>query len=79
MVTGKGSQQALLSLSERKSRLTPIAGAPGKHAGGVGKAVPRLLKPLAGRVHTPTPDNGKEFARHPPIAEAPGAGFYFSL
>ena len=77
-VIGKGHRQALVSLTERKSRLSLIAKVPTKEAGGVKDAVLKLLAPLSKWVHTITSDNGKEFARHEAIAEALDADYYFA-
>lgn len=77
-VIGKGHRQALVSLTERKSRLALFAKVPNKGAEGVKRAVLKLLRPLADHVHTLTSDNGKEFARHEAIAEALDADFYFA-
>lgn len=77
-IIGKGHKQAIVSLSERKSRLSLIAKVATKGAEGVKEAVLALLKPLAEHVHTITSDNGKEFARHEAIAKALDADFYFA-
>lgn len=75
---GKGHKQAIVSLTERKSRLALIAKVPSKHADKVSDAVLSLLAPLAAHVHTITSDNGKEFARHEAISESLNAAFYFA-
>lgn len=75
---GKGHKQAIVSLTERKSRLALIAKVPSREAEGVKEAVLALLRPLASHVHTITSDNGKEFARHEAIAEELDADFYFA-
>jgi len=77
-IIGKGHRQALVSLTERKSRLLRLAKIPFKSAECVTKAVIGLLKPLADRVHTLTSDNGKEFAQHQKISAALNAQFYFA-
>jgi len=77
-VIGKGHKQAIVSLTERKSRLSFLAKVESKGAEGVKEAVIGLLKPVADSVHTITSDNGKEFARHEAIAEALQADFYFA-
>ncbi|BCO29996.1 IS30 family transposase [Thiohalobacter sp. COW1] len=77
-VVGKGHKQAIVSLTERKSRLALIAKVPTKEADGVKDAVLALLRPLAAHVHTITSDNGKEFARHEDIAKALSTEFYFT-
>jgi len=77
-VIGKGHKGALVSLCERKSRLTVIGKVSRKSAEEVGKAAVRLLRPLTSRVRTLTSDNGREFADHRSIARALGAKFYFA-
>lgn len=77
-IIGKARKQAIVSLTERKSRLTLIAKVPTQEADGVRDAVLTLLSPLSAHVHTITSDNGKEFARHESIAEALDADFYFA-
>jgi IS30 family transposase len=77
-IIGKNHQQAIVSLVERQSKLTRLAKVERKTEEAVKAAVIELLKPLAGRVHTITSDNGKEFSGHQGIAEALRADFYFA-
>jgi IS30 family transposase len=77
-IIGKAHKQAIVSLTERKSKLTLIAKVTHKTADLVGQAIVRLLKPLQTSVHTLTSDNGKEFAQHEAIADALNADFYFA-
>jgi len=77
-IIGKGHRQALVSLTERKSRLLRLAKITFKSAECVTQAVIELLKPLAHRVHTLTSDNGKEFALHQKISAALNTQFYFA-
>lgn len=77
-VIGKGQRQALLTLSERRSKYTLLAHLKRRTAAAVEKAMLRLLKPLRPWVHTLTADNGKEFALHERIAGALTAGFFFA-
>ena len=77
-IIGKGHRHALVSLTERASRLALIAKVPTKEAEGVTQAILKLLAPLSERVYTLTADNGKEFAQHEAIAEALSATFYFA-
>lgn len=77
-VIGKGHQQALLTLNERKSMYTLIAHVKRRTATAVRQAIVRLLSPIKQSVHTITSDNGKEFAEHESIAEQLNAGFYFA-
>ena len=77
-VIGKNHQQALVTLVERKSRLTLIAKVIRKTADNVSKAIAHLLTPLKPWVHTLTADNGREFAQHVDIAKQLKAKFYFA-
>ena len=74
----KGQQNALLSLTERKSRLALLPNI-GRRTGQAGKdASLHLLYSLDGPVHTITADKGKEFAHHEDIAQQLAADFYFA-
>jgi len=77
-IIGKGHKQAIVSLTERKSKLSLMAKVSHKTADQVAKAIIGLLAPIADRVHTMTSDNGKEFARHKMMAKALDADFYFA-
>jgi IS30 family transposase len=75
---GKGHQGALVSLVERKSRLTLLQPVDQCLADLVSQAMISLLNPFADKVHTITGDNGKEFANHAQVAKALEADFYFA-
>ena len=77
-IIGKGHKQAIVSLTERKARLTLIAKVERKTADQVATAIVRLLSPHVKKVHTLTADNGKEFAQHKTIAARLDADFYFA-
>jgi len=77
-IIGKNHRQALVTLVERKSRLTLIAKVIRKTAENVSAAIIQLLKPLTPWVHTLTADNGREFAQHMHIANTLKAKFYFA-
>jgi len=77
-IIGKGHKQALVSLTERKARLTLLAKVERKTADQVATTIVRLLRPHAKKVHTLTADNGKEFAQHKTIAASLDADFYFA-
>ncbi|MDR4486182.1 MAG: IS30 family transposase [Nitrospirales bacterium] len=77
-IIGKSQKQAIVSLTERKSRLTLIRKVERKTAANVTRAIVDLLKPIAHRVHTLTSDNGKEFAGHESIANDLDAQFFFA-
>jgi IS30 family transposase len=77
-IIGKGHKQALVSLTERKSRLTLLSKVKKKSADLVARSVQNLLEPIASQVLTLTSDNGKEFAKHQEISSALQADFYFT-
>jgi IS30 family transposase len=77
-IIGKGHRQALVSLTERKSKLTLLHKVEAMTAEAVTQAVTRLLQPVVAQVHTLTADNGREFAHHQEIAAALQAEFYFA-
>jgi hypothetical protein len=67
----------LLTLVERKTKLTKIARLPRATARATQKAAARRLKPIADFVHTITFDYGKEFATHQDITHALKATIFF--
>lgn len=77
-IVGKGRCQAIVTLSERKSRLALLEKVDRKTAQKVGDAIIELLKPLAPKTHTITSDNGKEFAHHERIGESLEVKVYFA-
>lgn len=77
-IIGKGHQQAIVSLIERKARLALLAKVEQKSADQVARAIVRLLEPHTDKVHTLTSDNGKEFAKHKEISKKLSATFYFA-
>jgi IS30 family transposase len=77
-VIGKHHRHALVTLVERKSRLTLIAKVSRKTAEQVTAAIIQLLKPFIQWVHTLTVDNGKEFAQHQRLAKQLNTRVYFA-
>jgi len=77
-IIGKRHQQALVSLTERKSRFSLIYKVEQKTSDQVTKAISKLLFPIKHNVQTVTSDNGKEFAGHETIARTLNADFYFA-
>ena len=77
-VIGRNHQQALVTLVERKSRLTLIAKVVRKTAENVSESIINLLAHIKPWVHTLTADNGREFAQHEYIAKELKAKFYFA-
>jgi len=77
-IIGARHQGGILSLVERKSKLTRLHKLQSKGAGEVKDVSVALLAPLVDRVHTITVDNGKEFCQHEQITAALQAPIYFA-
>ena len=77
-ILGKGRQQAILTLTERKSRFALLRKVDRRTAELVSDAVIDLLQPVADCSHTITADNGKEFADHECIAQELDIDFFFA-
>ena len=77
-IVGKGHQQAIVTLTERKSRLALLRKVDRRTAELVSNAMIELLQPVAERVHTITGDNGKEFAEHERITQELCTDFFFA-
>lgn len=77
-VIGQQGGSVLVTLAERKTRLSIIALAADKSAITVKEAIVRALKPLSQHVKTLTYDNGKEFALHADISKQLEAKGYFA-
>lgn len=77
-IIGKNHNQAIVSLVERKSKLTLIKKVARNTAEAVKEAIYALLMPMSKDVLTITSDNGKEFAAHKDIAETLKADFFFA-
>ncbi len=77
-IVGANHQGAILSIVDRKSKLTVLRLLPRGTAENVKNAMVAALKQLEEHVHTITSDNGKEFAQHQEIAKQLNAGFYFA-
>ena len=77
-VVSSGHKGGLLTLVERKTKMTKIAKLPRATAVATQEAAVRRLKPIDGFVHTITFDNGKEFAAHQDIALALNARIFFA-
>lgn len=74
-IIGKGHRQAIVSMTERKSKLLRIKKVKQKTGNLVNQAICQKLAGLT--VHTLTSDNGREFSEHAKIAERLDASFYF--
>ena len=77
-IVGKGHRQAIVSLTERKSRLVLLRKVERRTADQVSDAVIDLLQPISERLHTITGDNGKEFAEHERISRELKTDFFFA-
>jgi transposase, IS30 family len=77
-IIGARHQGGILSLVERKSKLTRLHKLASKAAAEVKDTSIVLLAPLVERVHTITVDNGKEFCQHEEISAALQAPIYFT-
>ncbi len=67
-IIGARHRGAILSCTERKSKLTLLRRLASKGAWEVKRNLIELLSPCADQVHTITVDNGKEFSDHKDIA-----------
>jgi IS30 family transposase len=77
-IIGRKHKQAIVTLTERKSRFTLVSKVKRRTAQTVRKQVCRMLLPFKHKVHTLTSDHGKEFADHQQIAETLDLKFYFA-
>jgi IS30 family transposase len=77
-ILGKGRRHAIVTLTERKSRLALLYKVERRSAKLVAEAIFHLLQPLSGQRHTITGDNGKEFAEHQHIARELDIDFFFA-
>jgi len=77
-IIGEGHRHAIVSLTERKSRLALLKKVERKTAQAVGDAVIELLNSLPARVRTITSDNWREFADHERIARELHTDVYFA-
>jgi IS30 family transposase len=75
---GKDHKQALVALTERKSRFTLLGKVSQRTAQAVQHQICRLLLPVQDKVHTLTSDHGKEFAYHEQIAQLLQLKYYFA-
>lgn len=77
-IISQGKQKAIVTLTERKSRLTLMRKVNNRTAETVKQAMIDLLRPFTSQALTITCDNGKEFTDHPAIAKALNADVYFA-
>lgn len=64
LIIGKGHQGALLTVVDRKSRMTFAVRVNSKSAREIDRATQHVLRPVQKILRTITNDNGKEFAHH---------------
>jgi transposase, IS30 family len=77
-IVGARHKGGILSVVERKSKLTRLRRLATKSAAEMKHNSIALLTPLATKVHTITVDNGKEFSEHELIAAGLQARIYFA-
>lgn len=77
-IIGRSQQGAIVSLVERKSKLTLLRRVERKSEALVTAASLQLLRPHARQVQTITSDNGTEFCGHQQISAELSAKFYFA-
>jgi len=77
-IVGARHKGGILSVVERKSKLTRLCKLATKAAAEMKDNCIALLAPLAAKVHTITVDNGKEFCEHELIAAGLQARIYFA-
>jgi transposase, IS30 family len=77
-IVGARHKGGILSVVERKSKLTRLRKLATKGAAEMKDHTIELLAPLAAKVHTITVDNGKEFCQHELIAAGLQARIYFA-
>ena len=75
---GRKHKQAMVTLTERKSRFTLLGKVSQRTAQAVRQQVCWLLLPVRDKVQTLTSDHGKEFAYHEQIADRLQLKFYFA-
>lgn len=80
-IIGAKQQGVILSMVDRKSKLTLLGKMDGKYAEQVPRLIKRCLKRLPRKgiaLHTLTLDNGKEFSKHAQITKITGLRCYFA-
>jgi IS30 family transposase len=77
-IIGHNHRGCIVTLVERKTKLTLMANSKNKKAENVKNCIIRLLEPFKNVSHTITFDNGKEFAKHEEIEKQLGIKTYFA-
>lgn len=69
LIIGAGHSGVILTVNDRATGLLWMEKLKDKQAGTVSQALIRLLKPLKGKIHTLTSDNGTEFVLHEEVSK----------
>lgn len=77
-IIGKQHQQAIVTLTERKSRFALLGKVSKRSAEQVRESLVQLLRPFLDKLKTMTGDNGKEFAQHEQLAAELDMDFFFA-
>lgn len=77
-VIGKGHRGAIMTMVERKTKVTLMARLSSTKADETAAAIIKRMLPIKDFVHTITTDNGKEFAQHEIISDQLNAQFFFA-
>ncbi len=77
-INGSKGGEVIVTMVERKSKLTKIIKTPNKTADEVRNALIKKLHPIKNNVLTITSDNGREFAHHEQISKLLEADFFFA-
>jgi len=77
-IIGKNHKQAIVSMTERKTRLTYLFKVENKDAASVEFAIISMLRKTGLPILTLTADNGREFGNHESIARILRTSFYFA-
>jgi transposase, IS30 family len=75
---GKQHQQAIVTLTERKSRFALLGKVSKRSAEQVQARLVQLMRPFLDKLNTMTGDNGKEFAQHELLAVELDMDFFFA-
>ena len=77
-IIGAGHRGAIVSIVDRKTKLTKLRLINGARAEETALAMIESLRPIKEYVHTITTDNGKEFAQHEIVATELNTKFFFA-
>lgn len=77
-IIGRHHRGAILTLVDRRTKLTRLFLLPGARSKETAQAMIQLLTPIKELVHTITTDNGGEFSSHRLVSAALGIKFFFA-